>query len=143
MLNYKGLYFTTSPVSLLCFKALLSLLLFYCLMSLSTAAGKKVLNANCLDFVCHKHCRLDLYCLRHFSKTGWGKAEHIFTVAIKTQWRDFWRQLYVSWQLLFVPSGASYGGSTINNSMRNKVCICASVWVITSVHQYVLSCPHA
>lgn len=43
-----------------------------------------------------------------WAKTGWGKADNVFTVVIKAQWRDFLMQLYVSWQLLSVPRSASY-----------------------------------
>ncbi len=85
-------------------------ILLLCQLFLSTtAAGRKLLHANCADFVSQRHSQLALRCRRRLSKIGWGKAEHIFTVVIKAQWRDFSLQLYVNWQLLLVPASASYG----------------------------------
>ncbi len=85
------------------------LILFLCLLFWSSAAGrKKHLNANCVDLSVTGTSQLALHCRRQSSKREWGRAEHIFTVVIKAQWRDF-LQLYVSWQLLSVPASASYG----------------------------------
>lgn len=43
-------------------------ILFLCLLFLSTAAGRKLLDANCLDFVSHRHSQLVLHCRRRLSE---------------------------------------------------------------------------
>lgn len=86
----------------LCFNALQfevsSIFILLCLLFLGSAAGRKLLDANCVG----------LHCRRQMSKKGWDKAEHIFTVVVKAQWSDFLLQLYGNWQLLLVPASASY-----------------------------------
>lgn len=98
---------------------------------------KKLLDANCVDFVCHRHSQLGLHCRRRLRRMrqSW---EYLYSGHKGTMKR----LLTAALCQLAAAAGSSkckLRTGTINKGMKNRVCICTFVHLCTCCHLHYAS----